>query len=101
LAIGLSKALRSQWKGSRRGEFTVTASRRLIAYFSGDRYAEERYFELDRSNKQWIPVAVLNRRSVCTNLFAADGERVLVTPGPRGIGFAWIPLEESTQSITR
>jgi hypothetical protein len=81
------------------GEFTVTASRRLIAYFSGDRYAEERYFELDRAKKQWIPVAALNRRSVCSNLYGAEGERVLVfTPDPHGIGFAWIPLEEATRA---
>jgi hypothetical protein len=87
----------------RLGEFTLTASHRLIAFFSGDRYFEERYFELDRANKRWIPVNALNRLSVTNNVYAADGERVLVfctTPIGK-LGFAWVSLEESTQSTVR
>jgi hypothetical protein len=87
------------------GEFTLTASHRLIAFFGGERYFEERYFELDRVNKQWIPVNALNRKSV-NNLYAANGERVLVFTwvGARvngEMGFAWISLEESTRSMAR
>jgi hypothetical protein len=90
------------------GEFTLTVSHRLIAFFGGERYFEERYFELDRANKQWVPVNALNRLSGSNNVYAADGERVLVfctapiCTAPIGkLGFSWIPLEESTKSMVR
>jgi hypothetical protein len=85
-------------------EFTVTASHRLIAFFVDGPPRAPRYFELDRANKQWTPVDALNRQSVY-NLYAANGERVLVlvfTGVVAGnVGFAWIPLGESTHSVAR
>lgn len=87
------------------GEFTLTASHRLIAFFNGT--PKQRYFELDRANKRWTPVNALNRLSV-NNLYAADGERVLVFAwintwinGGAGLGFAWIPLDESAPATAR
>jgi hypothetical protein len=55
-------------------------------------------FELDRSNKRWTPVNALNLQPQYANVYAAEGERVLVCTAVQEhgqMGFTWVPLEES------